>query len=174
MRDYKFEGSRFDGVSIEAEEGSKAEENGAMSNISKHNSKQEGEGDCGEEGGIGFLVPGYTISLDNFLCWAGVWVYDVVGWEFVGVNSHDLARGYFHLLFDVLEQSLQLGYIFLLDVDFPLQEVVEEFHLVQLGVDLLLFHQVQFQVFILFEVGAFIGLCGKFVEELFNLGLGEG
>ena len=78
------------------------------------------------------------------------------------------------MLFDVLEQSLQLGYIFLLDVDFPLQEVVEEFHLIQLGVDLFLFHQVQFQVFILFEVGAFIGLCGKFVEELFNLGLGEG
>ena len=125
----------------------------------KHHTKQKGKSNCGKERRISFLVPRNTISLNDFLRRCCIRVYIIVGWEFISVYGNNLARRYFHDLLDVLEESLKVRNIFLPDVDFPFQEIVVEFHFIELGIDLSFFQKVELQVFVLFKHFTLFGRC---------------
>ncbi len=52
----------------------KQEEQQSMSNITKHNTKQEGESDSCEQWGISLSIFSNTIGLYDILCWTSIWI----------------------------------------------------------------------------------------------------
>lgn len=77
----------------------KAEQDGPMANISKHDSKQEREGDNSEEPRIGLLIISNTIGLHNLLCRYGIAISDKMCRVFISISRHKLSNCMFGTIF---------------------------------------------------------------------------
>lgn len=151
MRQEKFEYKIGDAAFSEAQVDSKSEENGAMSNISEHNSEKEGESDNSKESWVGFLISRHTIGFDNLL---GRWsetITSKASWVFFTLGSLELGSRNFHHRFDQGNKFLEFSNIVFSDIDFSFQEVIVYFHLVEIVVQLSFFHHVQLQILESFE-----------------------
>ena len=90
----------------EDEIAAEAEEDGAVTHVTKHDAKEEREGDDCEETRIGFLVLSYTISLNNFLSRC----CEVVGGEVsrisISIGRHKLPHSMFGTFLELKKSSL--------------------------------------------------------------------
>ena len=140
-----------------------------MRYVTKHHPKQKGKSYRREEGRVRLLVSRDAVRLHDLLSRQCVGVCVVVRGKFVRVHSHNLPRRNFHDLLYVLEEPLEVGDVLLPDVDLPLQEVVVEFHFVELGVDLSFLHKIKLQIFVFFEHFTLLSRGVELVEELVQL-----
>ena len=157
----------------EDEIAAEAEEDGAVTHVTKHDAKEEREGDDCEETRIGFLVLSYTISLNNFLSRC----CEVVGGEVsrisISIGRHKLPHSMFGTFLELKKSSLQNLNITIPDINFPLHEIAIEFHFIQSYIDVFFLDDIQFQILMSSEVLAIgHGLCQS-DKEIIELCLGE-
>jgi len=96
-----------------------------------------------------------------------------VGGVLFGVRFHELAGGEVEFFFKLVEGFLETGHLVPEDVDVALEEVVEEFHLVEAAVEFLLLHEVQLEVLMSAEEAALDHRVAQFEQELAQLLLGQ-
>ena len=83
-----------------------SEEDGSVTNITKHDSKEEGEGDDREETRVGLLVVGNTISLNNFLSRSRKTVGNKMCGESLSTSGYKLSNSMFSGIFKFNQSSL--------------------------------------------------------------------
>ena len=90
-----------------------------MTNITKHDSIQEGEGDYSEYCWIGLLVCRDSIGVDNFLEHFGELVDFKVTWRLYSMIRYKLEGGYFNILVLLLHSFDEFESVYLLTLWYP-------------------------------------------------------
>ena len=144
-----------------------------MTNIAKHDSEEEGEGDDGKETRIGLLVVGNTISLNNFLSGSCKTVGDKMRGKSFGTSGHKLSNCMFGGILKFDQSPLQSLNITIPNINFPLHKIAIQFHLIQSNIDIFLLDDVQFQILMSSEILAIGHGLGQSLKEIVQLCLGE-
>ena len=113
------------------------EQNDAVTHVAEHDSEEEGEGDCCEDGGVYLFIAGDAVGIGDLLGDDCVAVCVEGGWGFRGGQFLDLGGGRY-----VLDSLDQVSFFFGWQVNVSYDEVFSQQHFVEALIDDLFFPEV--------------------------------